>query len=636
MVRPGYGRERGRKSGGFGVPIEDPDPEPLDPANIRDGVRLDAPAVQIPLSAATELLDCRFEAQGIRRDFGYTQVGGPAQTRILGLGEHKFIDNDEEFHRLVRVRRNSDDNAVLEAWDGDSWIEVDTTSETIEERMLSMVSTQNLLVMTEGTVILKWGEVPQTDEIENDFPAGTTLTDIGDKASVEIPSADAFDGDYIVHYSVEIDGVTSNDKTLVLSFQVNDEEIDEKAYSAPASSASETWDHEDKEFFLPDLEDDDEISIKAKSFTADEDVSDEFSETGGTPEWQAEKSVVGDAAGKEYEYVYQVTIGAAASVGDNNGEVTVGYWKNDGSGWVKFDEDTWINTSDTERTLDISVSHVLEDMDQGDEFGMSLEDTGFSGGSLTAFSVDYEVGPTFSVKPFNKASDGDPHAGVTHEERTGTVSTFEALSADAPAARDILAWGDRLLAIGDTGDPQKLAWSVNGDIEDWTGAGSGEVSLLDAQSDPIDELMALASIGSDTAIILRKRSIVRLFLTGNVQLAVGSEPWIEGVGTESPHSVQQVRDGVMFLGHDYMVYYFNGGRSPQPVGKPIQRDLLERLSDENIERVDATFDPVFGEYWLKVPGRVWIFDLSEFLESQEIRWRARSVAPERLSVVSRI
>src|SRR5690606_664553 len=42
----------------------------------------------------------------------------------------------------------------------------------------------------------------------------------------------------------------------------------------------------------------------------------------------------------------------------------------------------------------------------------------------------------------------------------------------APAARYLFSFADRLVALQDGLDRQSLAWTVSGDVEDWTGIGS--------------------------------------------------------------------------------------------------------------------------------------------------------------------
>lgn len=260
---------------------------------------------------------------------------------------------------------------------------------------------------------------------------------------------------------------------------------------------------------------------------------------------------------------------------------------------------------------------------------VEVEDT--SGGS---FSLDY------TVKPYNKAYDGDPEAGLTYEIITGMSQVFERLSPHAPGARYIFSFADRLIALQDYGDRQCLAWCTDGILEDWLPpleGGTGDANrmyLLDAQIDPIDDLMAGAHIGGGNFALYRKRSIWRGFETGNVAQAIGVVPWVAGIGTEFRFSLQIVPGGNIFLGSDSMVYYFTEGGQLTPVGGPIIDEIHKRLTAENIrvdyDLVDSLFDSWLQHYWLAIPEdgaefctAIWIFDFGLFMREQKIHWRKR-------------
>jgi len=285
-----------------------------------------------------------------------------------------------------------------------------------------------------------------------------------------------------------------------------------------------------------------------------------------------------------------------------------------------FANETWTQES-------ITIHHKFED-----------------GDTLTLEVVEVGNPSAFSVHGFNNLVDADAVAGLQYDEYPTPSDTFVALSGDAPAARYIIPFRDRVIALQDEGDPQFVAWSADGISTDWVGAGSGNALLLDVRSDSIDELMAAGAVASNVLALFRRRSIMRVRETGNIAFAVAFEHWIEGLGTDARFSVQQVKDGVMFLGHDFMVYYFSGATGPTPVGEPIQQALIESLTG-NQEYVDSGWDSVFGEYWLGIPEdganyitREWIFDLGNFLDSQRsvIRWRTRDIECHRIATVSRI
>lgn len=263
--------------------------------------------------------------------------------------------------------------------------------------------------------------------------------------------------------------------------------------------------------------------------------------------------------------------------------------------------------------------------------------------------VEFDVSDAmgWAIHPYNYDS-GDPRHGIEYDVVAGSSVTFSRLSNYAPGARYIFSFGDRLLALQDYGDRQSLAWSADGVITNWLAWGTeewlaaatedqldaGQIWLLDAQIDPIDDLMAGAHIGGGNFALYRKRSIWRGFETGNVQQAIGVVPWIAGIGTEFRFSVQIIPGGNIFLGSDSMVYILTESGTLTPVGGPIIDEIRTRLTAEDIhvdyDLVDSLFDSWRQEYWLCIPEdeaewvtAIWIFDLGKFMREEKIEWRKR-------------
>jgi len=199
----------------------------------------------------------------------------------------------------------------------------------------------------------------------------------------------------------------------------------------------------------------------------------------------------------------------------------------------------------------------------------------------------------------------------------------------APQARFIFPFGDRIVALQDGHDKQVMSWCVSGDVTDWSGIGSGSSALTNPRMDQVDALMCGAPLGSNIAAIIRKRSIMRAFLTGDPTMAIGATHWIEGVGTESPFSIQVIPGGVIFLGHNLTAYALSEA-GPAHIGSVI-RDKLRRDVKGNLHLADSVYDPLRGEYWLGLAeedksniSTLWIFDVTRFHEYQDLVWRNRT------------
>jgi hypothetical protein len=246
---------------------------------------------------------------------------------------------------------------------------------------------------------------------------------------------------------------------------------------------------------------------------------------------------------------------------------------------------------------------------------------------------------TFSVHGHNKTTDGDASAGVTYKAVSQPGNAFVAV-ASAPGTRYVIAFRDRLIALGGSQGPDTVSWSVDGDPLNWVGDGSGQAALIDSRTDPLDEIMGAGAVASNLLAVFRRRSIMRARETGNLSFAVAWEAWIEGLGTDARFSIEQVADGVCFLGHDIMPYYFNGSVAPLPIGESIHTALLDAVGQPgtNQDEIDAAYDPVFRRYYLLTPrtGTLWGFDLGRFIEDRSEVWTRRAIDASRVAVASTV
>lgn len=549
MSKRGYGSFRKSPRATRNTWVTQPRVEPPEEQttfNLTGGIMLNGSPREIPLQATPLMENMRFEDTGIRKDFGISVVGlrDNAPARVLGITEHRFINNDKLYSRFTRIFRRGS-KIGFQVWDGTEWQEGTTSALDLNSIPLSVAAIEGKLLIADGTQIAQWDETPGNTQQDQDFPTGNTLTADGESTTITVNPAEARQDQYIVTYNVSLQvSFTSVDFVTITS--------DLPGFGTVIPSIGKTG------TLRVHIKDNDGNILHTEVYTV-------FTKAGAGSEVWTQEEVV--------------------------------------------------------------ISHKFVD---GDTLTLEVEMT------------DSDV--TFSVHGFNKLLDADALPGVQYDQYPPPSNTFALLSANAPAARYIVPFRDRLIALQDEGDPQFVAWSADGISTDWLGAGSGNALLLDVRSDSIDELMAAGAVASNVLALLRRRSIMRVRETGNIAFALAFESWIEGIGTDARFSVQQVKDGVMFLGHDYMVYYFSGATQPTPIGEGIQQALIESLTGDQ-EFVDSEWDPVFGEYWLGVPEngadhitRIWIFDLGNFLDSGRtvMRWRTRDIECFRLATVSRI
>jgi hypothetical protein len=216
---------------------------------------------------------------------------------------------------------------------------------------------------------------------------------------------------------------------------------------------------------------------------------------------------------------------------------------------------------------------------------------------------------------------------------TVTGGNVVALSAGAPTAHFIFPFGDRIIALQSAGDRQSYAWCTDGVITNWTGTGSGDATLADVNGDAIDELVAGITVAHNSAALFRRRNIMKMFETGNIASAVGAVPAIKGIGTDSPFSIQLIGSaGAIFLGSDCMFYLLTPGFQLMSLGQPVVQDILSSVTIANRAYITSAYDYNNREYHALLNGTtLYTLDVGAFLDSQQIKWRSRTLVAAAVS-----
>ncbi len=600
------------------------------------GFRGDVSPRQLAPDETPVLDDIRFERSAIRKDFGWQAIGTAAATPVLGLIEHKFIDGQLQFHRIVRLIRNVGNFCVLEVWDGANWVLTDTSVDTINDVYLSVVSAQGNLFIAEGSQILRWGEELAKIDQENDFPASNVLDFVEAVTVATVSPGDAGILDYDINYDVKVLSSPSQDTLIVIEFLHGTIVLGEASFQAQRGGALPVNFFNQQFSFSRQITNLDTVSIRVKSAEGGGTtlVTDGIATIAGGPDPDVigNKSSLQPDLANQYKFFLEMVITPACTA-------TVGIYADKGTG--SFVQQTTLaivsagGPGDTSELITVAIPGMTG---AAVRFGLSVE-------SVTCGSAVFKAGQQqvqytrsnadFEVHGHNKAVNADDPAGVFYQTSGAAVTVFVPID-PAPAARFVLHAFDRLIALHDGGDTQSFAWSRDGILTAFEGAGSGQVFLTSPAGDPIDDLQGGALINSNFLAVFRKRSIMRAFETGNVQLAVGIVNWIENLGTNCPFSIRNVRGGVIFLGHDNMVYFLteNGLIA---IGLPIHQELIEALTGD-LSLVDSGYDPTFADYYLGIPvaaattiTRVWVFDVDRFVDKQEIVWRRKPLVLQRFA-----
>lgn len=208
------------------------------------------------------------------------------------------------------------------------------------------------------------------------------------------------------------------------------------------------------------------------------------------------------------------------------------------------------------------------------------------------------------------------------------------LSADSPAAKYVARLGTRLVAanirIAGTQYQNRIARSADGNIQDWTtalaGAGAGDL-IPEGSNDTPNNITGLSTLVRGLAVY-RQRSIVIGTLTGNASAPIRYSTVDFSHGTESPYSIASggMVTGDFFMGHDYMVYNFDGNGDPKPIGLPILPFLQDTIADLTL--VVGAVDTNAQEYWLTYATAegttlqaAWVFSIKEWVQRGRLVWR---------------
>jgi len=360
---------------------------------------------------------------------------------------------------------------------------------------------------------------------------------------------------------------------------------------------------------------------------------------GEAPSWAATKHFAPEPPDDKYTWIFDLATNSGDDEEDDDSSeysCVVGFYAKPAGSWILVDSMFYSGLHEGRR-----VALAVDGMGAGEDFGIGIISSSGPGGGpiLTGKRVEWEEATvTVDVHGFNKATDSDPTAGLTYPQEGSVTETFAPI-ADAPGASILASFGDRAIALQDGADPQVFCASADGDITEWAAGDSVSTTLLDTRIHPIDDLMSFVPLGANVAALIRKRSIMRSYETGNVALAVGTVHWLDGIGTDTKFSAEQVEGGAMFLGHDYMVYYITEG-GIKSVGAAIQKELIRTLIG-NPDGVDSAYYSVFQDFILGIPEygashitTLWVFDLGRFLVTEEKVWRRRSVDCHRIEAVS--
>lgn len=229
-----------------------------------------------------------------------------------------------------------------------------------------------------------------------------------------------------------------------------------------------------------------------------------------------------------------------------------------------------------------------------------------------------------SGQPANQvmfSADGD--ADLIWRYRGGGAAAASVASTLYKGARAIIGHRGRalLLNVFDVGlnirKQNRVAYSIVGDPETFTGFGSGFVDLDD---DPYP-LVGGRVIGGNICAFKGNNiagSITVGTLTGVTQNPYRWDVTSAEVGLLVPRSLVAITSELaFFLGHDGF-YLYDGARGLAPIAEGVARDIRTRMNPGALKSGFAWYKPVTGEVYVNLamggattPNECWVFNFKE-------------------------
>ena len=156
-----------------------------------------------------------------------------------------------------------------------------------------------------------------------------------------------------------------------------------------------------------------------------------------------------------------------------------------------------------------------------------------------------------------------------------------------------------LADITDTGKryPNRIAWSVLGEPEDFAGVGSGSIDLVDTPDWAIKFVVI-----SDKLFLFKERSIWEIAYVGGTTYFLAILK-LDGVGSVAANSVMSLGEDIIFFGNDNIYLY--DGIALTPIADQLFTMLYDTemriINATTLDRISAIYIEELEEYWISIP-----------------------------------
>jgi len=152
---------------------------------------------------------------------------------------------------------------------------------------------------------------------------------------------------------------------------------------------------------------------------------------------------------------------------------------------------------------------------------------------------------------------------------------------NATKARYCIEYVDRLILadmyVSGARKTQRIMWSKNGDLTDWTDATAGSADLEDTE----DIITGLGKVGTDL-IVYKSDSMVIGNRTGSSTVPIAFPRYQKGIGCPAPYSIVSAAGTNFFIGRDD--FYVMVGTQPYPIGEKIRYKFFDIVNPTELTR----------------------------------------------------
>jgi hypothetical protein len=193
--------------------------------------------------------------------------------------------------------------------------------------------------------------------------------------------------------------------------------------------------------------------------------------------------------------------------------------------------------------------------------------------------------------------------GADPIQRVDFVGNTYAQLGNAPAYRYITGFYNRAVGFARRGVNEiELGWSADGVATEWnpaTNESAGSAPILESPSDLSDFGTGLFSF-SNVMVLLRERSLWIATKQPIAQNPFYVTTAVPNIGCDSPYSACLIDNAVAFMDRRTgTVYAWTPGSPPEPIGRPIENEILKNINDP--ATIFSSYESVPGEYSLYIP-----------------------------------